>query len=582
MWVVQSNISTARETITADAPAALNYLLQSDHNVDQFIDSIRELQLAGTDDVSRASMELDVRNRFDVMWSSFYIFRMQFPMSTASDVLTDDFINNAEQFLKDAEPKMHPDHEYTSEDLSELVKRSRSVSNALKRLGHGYFINAAEQTDAVEEQISELSGYMRIFIALLMLTGGLGIGLLIRSNIRTNALFHEAQSARSELAYTVDELRSGRREQKAKDSFIASASHDLRQPLHALGLFLNSLKNEVKPSGRRALSEAMECADALNRLFNSMLDLSRLDAGVVAIEEENFDLGELLKNLHNQLKPSASGHGIFLRLEGREEAFAKTDPILLSRIIRNLVENAIAHSGATNVTIEFRRVRDQFEISVQDNGKGIDKKEHKAVFSEYYQIGNPERDRSKGLGLGLSIVKRLSQLLDIDLKLRSSPGTGTRFSMTVPIGEAEAVQSIIIPSQPMKAENRNYGAVIVVVDDDRSIRKAMGMTLDYLNYQSVCAECTDEALELLAERQLEPDLIIADYRLRDHLTGDKVIQELRAAIDRDIPGLIVTGDTSPQRVAELASTGIEILHKPVESDMLNAQIKEMLAANEAA
>ena len=435
LWVVQSNISHTQTTVKSDAPAALNYILQSDYNLDQLIDAVRELQLHNKNDSASTSVELEtrIRTRFDLLWSTFSIFNAQFPVLDSTEQLIEEFDSNTQQYLSETEPLFDSNQSLEAEDLNTLIVSSRKMSLDIRALAHGYFISATEQQDKAQSQIATLSGFMRLFIGLLILTGGLGVGLLIRSNIKINSLLSETQKARGELATTVDELRSGRREQKAKDSFIVAASHDLRQPLHALGLFLNSLTQEVRPTGQKALQEATRCVDGLNRLFNSLLDLSRLDAGVISVTKENFDLQELLVNVHTQLLPIAQGKDITFSLK-TQEAYANTDPLLLSRIIRNLVENAITHSEATQITLALTTFRDGHKITITDNGKGIAENEHNAIFSEYYQIENPERDREKGLGLGLSIVKRLSDLIDMHLDFRSTPGTGTHFSMVAPIG----------------------------------------------------------------------------------------------------------------------------------------------------
>lgn len=582
LWVVQSNISNTQATVQNDAPAALNYLLQSDHNLDQVIDAARELQAPTTDSAfSRVDAEDRLRSRFDVLWSSFSIFNAQFPVLETTEELVRTFDENTKKYLNATEPLFEPARNLNTDDLKVLIQNSQDMSFEIRNLAHGYFIEATRQQDATENQIKTLSGFMRLFIGLVILTGGLGVGLLIRSNIRTNALFNEAQQARSELALTVDELRSGRREQKAKDSFIVAASHDLRQPLHALGLFLNSLEQDVRPTGEKALQEATRCVDGLNRLFNSLLDLSRLDAGIVSVAVKSFDLKELLTNVHNQLQPIAEANNITLVLDV-EAAYAKTDSLLLGRIVRNLVENAITHSQASRVSIKLKPVSGGHKITVTDDGKGIANNEHVAIFSEYYQIENPERDRSKGLGLGLSIVKRLSHLLDIQVELDSTLGAGTRFTLVAPADTATHGSPPTISHSTPELQKDFNNAVIVVIDDDSSIREAMKIMLTKLNLRAVCAETTDEALDELADLGLEPNLIIADYRLRNYLTGDVVIKQMRDAIDSHIPGLIITGDTSPLRVSELTATGFEILHKPVEAELLHLKIGEKLAEAEPA
>ncbi len=579
MWTVQSHISYTQDTIEEkEGPAALNYLLQSDSNIDEFIASLRALQL----EKIRTGMASEERiqyaqKRYDVLWSALSIFNFQFPVENTDKPLLDKFAQISDKFIEETESLMDPNHELTLDDVNQLVASTRKVSSGVRQLGHGYYMQALLRTDDAMLQIENLSGYIRLFTALLLLTGGLGVWLIVRSNSRTKALFDAAEKAKLELAQTVDELRSGKREQKAKDSFIAAANHDLRQPLHALGLFLNTLKTSVRPDGERALNEAIECKEVLNRLFNSLLDLSRLDAGVVQVEEEQFDLARLLTNIRSQIQPTAALQGVEVQLTGGE-AYAKTDSLLLESIIRNLLENAISHSEGNLVSIEYSQVKGGYRIRIADNGRGIPEAEHAAIFSEYYQLSNPERDRSKGLGLGLSIVKRLSDLLGVNLQMKSTPGKGTTFSLVVPMGKKlpRKAPHTLVSKTPFSATDEE--TVIVVIDDDSSIREAMHIVLKQLNFHPICAETTDDALEQLADSQLAPDLIIADYRLRDHMTGTQAIKDLCDAVEIQVPALIVTGDTSPARVSELTSSGFDVLHKPVDTDLLNSKILQMLNA----
>jgi len=570
LWVVQSNLSNTQATVINDTPAAMNFLVQSSHSFDQFIDAVRELQLHTEDSpIKRSDAEKLLRKRYDVLWGSFSIFTAQFPVvETTTLAIAEEFSRKAQRFFDETQPAVDSKKSLNPDDLNALIVSSRMMLHEIHNLARNYYLEATARQDVASSHIETLSGYMRLFITLIMLTGGLGAGILFRSNTRTNALFNED---------TVEELRSGRREQEAKDSFIVSASHDLRQPLHALGLFLNSLTHDVRPAGQKALRQAIECLDGLNLLFNSLLDLSKLDAGDVTIDVESFALHDLLTNIHTQVHPIAQAKGISLILAlNNKKAYAKTDRLLLGRIVCNLVENAIEHSGATQVSISLNPDRNGHGICVIDNGKGIAKNEHTAIFSVYYQLENPERDRSKGLGLGLSIVKRLSQILDIDVKMDSTQGAGTSFTMVVPVGSPTPVLPPATNAhKTIRLENLT-GAVIVVIDDDNSIQEAMSMMLANLGLLSVCAETVDWALDELAERNLEPDLILADYRLRDHVTGDNAIKQMREAIDADIPGMIITGDTSPERVSELNATGFDILYKPVDAKTLHQKIGEML------
>lgn len=583
-----TNAQKTRQQFANKTPVALNQLLQTDHAEDLFAKSLRELKASLTEpdttESDQAFKQEVVKSRFEILWTTLDDFAARYPFHAVPADLAESTLSKIDNFIDLAEPHMASTYQLTAQDTDALLVESNQLAISIRAIGRGYYVQIIKQADAVDSQVKKLYGYMRIFIMLLLLTGGLGIGLLVHTNRRTNKLFYDAKNARSELALTVDELRSGKREQKAKDSFIASASHDLRQPLHALGLFLNNLDRYIKPEGREALAGAMTCKEDLNLLFNSILDLSRLDAGFVNIEKKDFNLRQMVTNLHSELQPKAEANNIKLRLNyNGDSSFAQSDPILINRITRNLLENAITHSEASVISLTYDCIAPGCAITISDDGCGIPKSEHEAIFTEFYQLNNPERDRSKGMGLGLSIVKRLTSLLNLKLEITSSEDAGTQFRVVLPRSDYQP--SLEQPIETQKTVTPDYsnlaGAVVVVVDDDANIRKAMHMMLSEHGMVSVCAETSDEALEALAERQLQPDIIIADYRLREHLTGDVVINELQEAIEYPIPGLIITGDTSPQRMATLKDSGFDILHKPVEAAVLHEKISDILDKNTA-
>jgi len=376
----------------------------------------------------------------------------------------------------------------------------------------------------------------------------------------------------------VDELRSGRLEQKAKDSFIAAASHDLRQPLHALGFFLGALDRHVRDTeGRYALEEAKQCTSALNSLFNSLLDLSRLDAGVVDVIVDDFDLGVILEQLQQEMAPAAKEAGVSLRVDV-VSVYVHTDVILLGRIIRNLLDNALLHSRATAISILVDHYESTVSITVSDNGRGIPENEQHDIFSEYYQLENPNRDRSKGLGLGLSIVKRLSQLLEYGLTLTSSPGVGTTFVLTVPAGvrKPEGLQGSD-STAPIMFGRMVEDRLIAVIDDEENIRLGMEIMLGSFGCQVMTAGSAEELIDAVRERDELPACLIADYRLRNNETGDDAIHAVRVALEAQIPAMIITGDTSPGRVSEAVDSGFRLMHKPVEPEALLAAIQQMMA-----
>jgi len=573
LTLIQS-LQKTRDDYSTRTPFVVNILLQSDYAIDQYKDALYNLQSSiNTADLKNSvaiQNEDNVRFHFDILWSSLKDFTLQFPDEYDPSALAGTVEKNIDTFLTDHEPLMSPTYSLTQQDINKLIYRTNNIADDIRQLGRGYYFTSVRNADAGKEQISQILNNIRFFIASLLITGGCAIGLLIYNNRRTTKLFNEARNARTELAVTVDELRSGKQEQKAKDTFIAAASHDLRQPLHALGIFLNSLSNKVNSDGQKALAGAQTCTEDLNRLFNSLLDLSRLDAGFVTVENEDFNLRKALNKLHAELSPKANGYGIHMNIvfEG-SCSFAHSDPVLIERIVRNLIENAIVHSQATTIKLSYDCLPEGCKIAISDNGCGIPKNEHEAIFSEYYQLQNPERDRSKGLGIGLSIVKRLTTLLNVNLEIISDENTGTTFKILVPKSTVQTLPLYAAePTAPIADFSYLAGTVIVVIDDDRHIREAMHMMLTKHGAIPICGETSDEVLEALAEEQLAPDFIIADYRLRNHLTGDVVITHLRAAIEAAIPALIITGDTSPDRMASLKESGFDILHKPIEAEPL--------------
>lgn len=589
LLVVLSGIQNTRKPFWDKTPLSVNLLLQSNRSMNMFDESLRDLQLnrlKPTPINAEPSIQLvNARFQFDILWGSLTDFIERFPVENSSSDLVESVCIELNDFLTNSESLMDSMYIPSDQEIENLLTRTEYLSSRIFLLGRDYFVETTHQSDTGAANLETLVDYMRLFIALLIFTGGLGIGLLTYSNRRTDKLFDDAENARTELAAKADELRSGRREQKAKDSFIASASHDLRQPLHALGLFLNNLEDDVKAGGKFALKGAIHCTEDLNRLFNSMLDLSRLDAGMVVVENEDFNLREMMNKLHVELLPQAKAKGITIAMciDG-DSSCAYSDPVLISRILRNLIENAITHSQATLINIHYDCIPAGCSITISDNGCGIPEAEHEAVFSEYYQLNNPERDRSKGMGLGLSIVKRLTKLLDLPLIISSSEQSGTAFKMLVPKSENQpALYDHLSKQKPIKTDYSHlHGAVVVVVDDDSSIRQAMQMMLSKHSVVSICVETADEALDALADHHLEPDLIIADYRLRNHTTGDNVIYEMREAIEQTIPGLIITGDTSLTRMTSLKNSGLDTLHKPVEPDVLYQKIGQLLTVKSIA
>ena len=360
----------------------------------------------------------------------------------------------------------------------------------------------------------------------------------------------------------------------AKSKFLAAASHDLRQPLHALTLFTSVLDESIQyPKVRKVVDQIKASVDALQNLFNALLDISRLDAGVIQVEKSSFYLQPLLDKLVNDFTPLAMEKG--LRIDcAASECAVHSDLTLLERILRNYIANAIRYTDSGVITVTCRANSNTVTIDVIDTGRGIPAENQQVIFDEFHQLGNPERDRSKGLGLGLAIVQRTAKLLDHPIAVDSQPGRGSTFSVSVP--QAEKVEENITEQTDSSLHAGHLGnELIVVIDDEASIRDGMQNLLEQWKYNVISAADKEEVLTLLRQQSRTPDGIIADYRLREHKTGLEAIQAIHTEYNKKIPALVVTGDTSADELREVNKSGFEVLHKPVAPLKLRAFLRHI-------
>ncbi len=360
----------------------------------------------------------------------------------------------------------------------------------------------------------------------------------------------------------------------AKSSFLAAASHDLRQPVHALSLLVGALQARAMNDEMRGLVEHIGgSVAAMDGLFKSLLDISKLDAGVVETQIEQFPIQQLLARVCSDYGAEAETKG--LRLVWRPcSAIVRTDPVLIERIVRNLVSNAVRYTDRGRIVVGCRR-QNGLRVEVWDTGRGIPLEKQQQVFREFYQLDNAERDRAKGLGLGLAIVDRLAKLLDCPLTLRSEPGKGSVFRIVVPLADQQLLGPQTAPDAPVSAMPRG---LILVIDDDAVIQGAMQSLLSSWGHDVVAAGSCGEMLERMATSSGRPDLIICDYRLRDGENGINVIKRLQSEYNDDIPAVLVTGDTAPDRLKEAQESGLILLHKPVANIKLRAAVGNLLRA----
>ncbi|MGH7122924.1 MAG: ATP-binding response regulator, partial [Stellaceae bacterium] len=360
----------------------------------------------------------------------------------------------------------------------------------------------------------------------------------------------------------------------AKSRFLAAASHDLRQPMHALGLFVAQLLAKPQTLEQRRLVDRIHASSqAMNALLDSLLDISRLDAGAVTPQAIDFPLDRLFARMRAEFEPLAQEKGLELRIASTN-VWLRSDPVLLGRIVQNLVSNAVRHTPRGGVLVGCRHCGAAVRVDVIDTGPGIPEEEREHVFREFYQLANPEHDRSKGLGLGLAIVERIARLLGHRLEIASRAGYGSRFSLTVLRG---ASRSIAAPLEPIET-GIPRGALVALIDDDALAREAMRGLISSWGCEVVSATSVAEAALDLAAYRCMPDLIVADYRLAGGGTGLQAIAQLRSAFAARIPACLVTGDTSSDVLGEIESAGFHALTKPVAPLRLRALVSQLLKA----
>jgi signal transduction histidine kinase len=360
----------------------------------------------------------------------------------------------------------------------------------------------------------------------------------------------------------------------AKSRFLAAASHDLRQPLHALNLFLDQRRSETDQVERsRQDAQIDKAVAAMNELFNSLLDISKLDAGVLAPSISEFPVDHLLKRIETTFVATARENGLRLRVVS-SRAWVRSDFILLERILLNLVSNAVRYTERGGVVIGCRHRNGRLRIDVCDSGIGIPEDQRRNIFGEFYQLDSGEKDRRGGLGLGLAIVDRLCGLLDHPFELTSSVGRGSRFSVLVPSAPAVTAQAPL--DLPRALVDSEHGKLVMVIDDNELVRDGTRGLLKSWGCLVVTAESEDSAMAKLADHVRRPDLIISDYHLAQGKAGFELIDRLRRACGAQIPAFLISGDTAPERLREASDSGYYLLHKPVLPITLRSVVSQLL------
>ncbi|HEV7575726.1 MAG TPA: hybrid sensor histidine kinase/response regulator [Caldimonas sp.] len=419
-------------------------------------------------------------------------------------------------------------------------------------------------------------GALYVVLALVALTWA---AVHLRLALAQNRLLASTHRAQVENAALVERLHHQMeltaQASREKSQFLAAASHDLRQPLHALSFFGATLERRMAGSiDQPLIYNMMRSIEALDKSFGAILDISKLDAGAVEPHVQSFPIRDLFRRLQMSFSGHAEEAGLQLRFRTGGKVVT-SDPQLLERILGNLVQNALRYSRpGAGVLVGARRRRGGVSLEVWDAGIGISEAELPKVFAEFYQVANPERDRSKGLGMGLAIVKRLSDLLGHELSVRSQPGAGSVFRVWVSRIHAEQMDEFTVGAETLPGALDDTRAVLLL-DDEEAIRTSVGELLAEWGYEVVAASTIADAVGAAKRRAGLIDVIVSDLRLRDGEDGLRAIEQIRQACGFDVPALLVTGDTAPDQVLRVHESGHIVLYKPVQPKELLTVLKKL-------
>lgn len=382
----------------------------------------------------------------------------------------------------------------------------------------------------------------------------------------------------------VEELRAQKKAADeaniAKSRFLAVASHDLRQPLHSMELFVQALEDTPLPvHAQQLVGNVRRAVDSMEELFDGLLDISRLDAGVVRARQEVIPLADLFERLSFEYAAIAQRKGLRLRVM-KTSLCVRSDPTLLARILRNLVANAVRYTERGRVTVGCRRHADSVSIEILDTGPGIPADQCAEIFQEFTQLGNPERDRRKGLGLGLAIVERLAKLLGHGVLLRSRVGKGSVFSVTVARGRLDE-QTLFEPAPRITTQLDLRGRMALVIQDELAARQEVVELLRGWNCEVIATGSLTEMMGLLGGLPRAPDLIIAAHDA-DSDSGTAVVELLRNEFNFEVPALLVGAEGAAAGVPGEVRGALPVLYRPFNAGRLRSLINYLLHVRAAA
>lgn len=353
-----------------------------------------------------------------------------------------------------------------------------------------------------------------------------------------------------------------------KDQFLAAASHDIRQPIHAALMFLGALESDATPAVVQRTNGLRTSLVAAGQMLDTLLDVAKIDAGVLERADVPCQAAALAARVTAIMEPVAKRRGLDLRVHAPRDLWFEADPVLCQRILLNLMSNALKYTRRGAVLLSFRRARGRCRIQIWDTGIGIPTTELERIFDDFCQLDNLERDRARGIGLGLSITKRLARVLETRIEVRSVVGRGSVFGFDLPL----TTPSHEVSSAPRSVDVDGPLGHVLVVDDDELSRVGLSALLDAWGYEVQSARDVEGARRLAA-RSPTLQLAIVDFRLPKEKTGHDAVVAIQEALGRKVAVLVITGDMSPERIRDASARGHRVLFKPIAPDVLREAIR---------
>ncbi len=363
----------------------------------------------------------------------------------------------------------------------------------------------------------------------------------------------------------------------AKSRFLATASHDLRQPLQTLGLLNGALRRMTTDTEcQEVLAQQEQAIDAMSRLLNALLDISKLESGAITLARTDFQLAPVFEELRRDFAGVAASKGLRFSVDS-PVAEVHSDPALVTQLLRNLLSNAVKYTREGAVELRCDQRGAHLRIEVRDTGIGIASDQVPLIFEEFYQVGVSPNSSRDGYGLGLSIVQRIARLLEIEVDVTSAPGKGSAFAIELPPARHGTARLSAAARQPPEPASEAAGHRVLLVEDEPAVRNAMRMLLRMEGYRVIAAATAAEALVEL-EDDPQFDLIVSDYHLEAGRTGTEVISAARARLGRTLNAVLVTGDTSAA-IRELPEDEhLRIISKPINSENLLRLVRALLTS----